>query len=328
MGTAQMQDVPVILDEIRQKCNPVLVGYGGSISYGTNLPTSDVDIRGIYMNPVDEFIGMNNSEQYQLPGQDTTIYSIRKAFNLLLNCNPNVIEMLGLKPEHYLLLTKEGEMILENRKIFLSKRAAKSFGGYAKAQLNRLMNRSGRALEQLTANEARSMQKAICSIKDNEKVKDLKAEEVDGKLYISMNESLEVDKFFRIVGALQNVHNDYRDSSRNTKAAENSKLPKHMMHLVRLYIMALDILERQEIVTYREAEHDLLMDIRNGKYLEEDGLTPTKEFSELLQYYEEKFEYAQKHTELPDAPNYKAANELMMECVRKFYSSALTGGCR
>ncbi len=56
------------------------------------------------------------------------------------------------------------------------------------------------------------------------------------------------------------------------------KLKKHAMHLVRLYHMAFDILERKQIVTYREEDHDLLMVIRNGEYLNSDNL-PSDEFS-------------------------------------------------
>lgn len=36
---------------------------------------------------------------------------------------------------------------------------------------------------------------------------------------------------------------------------------ENAMHLIRLYLMCLDILEREEIVTLREKDHDLLMDI-------------------------------------------------------------------
>ena len=41
----------------------------------------------------------------------------------------------------------------------------------------------------------------------------------------------------------------------------NSRLPfsKRPMHLIRLFMMALDILEKGEINTYREKEHGLLM---------------------------------------------------------------------
>ena len=39
---------------------------------------------------------------------------------------------------------------------------------------------------------------------------------------------------------------------RNKNAIEHGKLSKHMMHLIRLYLMCLDILEYEEIITYRE----------------------------------------------------------------------------
>lgn len=305
--------------DIQNLCNPLLIGFGGSVAYGTNLPTSDIDIRGVYINPMEEFIGINNSEQLQIPGVDATIYSIKKIFNLLLNCNPNVIELLGLKPEHYLFMTGEGKMLLKNADIFLSKRAAKSFGGYACAQLNRLMNRSGRALERLGANETRSLQKAILSIKDREGVQNIRAEEKDGIPYVSFNETLPADQYFRIQQELANVHSDYRSSDRNQKAANHDKLPKHMMHLLRLYMMAIDILEKKEIVTYREAEHDLLMSVRNGDYLEDDGLTPTRAFEDILQDYRARFDAARASTTLPDSPDYKEANRLMMSIVREYY---------
>ena len=65
-----------------------------------------------------------------------------------------------------------------------------------------------------------------------------------------------------------------------------------------------------EIVTYREKEHDLLMDIRNGKYLD-DNKQPTPEFYDLLNEYEKRFEYAKQNTNLPDNPNYKEINEFV-----------------
>ena len=308
-----------IIGLIKEKCQPILIGYGGSIAYGTNLPSSDTDIRGIYMNPLNEFIGIQNSEQYQIPGFDATIYSIKKMFNLLLNCNPNVIEMLGLKDEHYLLLTDEGRNILSHADIFLSKRAAKSFGGYANAQLNRLMNRSGRALEQISANETRSMQKALLSLRAREGFGGVSVEEKNGMPVVTFNGTMPVEKFLRISQELNNIHADYRNSSRNERAADHGKLAKHMMHLIRLYMMAVDILREQKVITFREKEHDLLMNIRLGKYLEDDGLTPKKEFGELLDNYKAEFDKAIEGTELPSVPDYEAADRLMMETVRSFY---------
>lgn len=96
-----------------------LVGMGGSIAYGTNLPTSDIDIRGIALNSKSDLLGMSNFEQVLDTPTDTCIYSVNKIFKLLLNCNPNCIELLGLKPEHYLYANEIGKLILDNRKIFL-----------------------------------------------------------------------------------------------------------------------------------------------------------------------------------------------------------------
>ena len=83
-----------------------------------------------------------------------------------------------------------------------------------------------------------------------------------------------------------------------------------MMHLIRLYMMCLDILEKGEINTYRDKEHDLLMDIRNGKYLDENR-QPVTEFYEMVDEYEKRLDYAKENTDLPDSPDYKKINEFV-----------------
>ena len=110
---------------------------------------------------------------------------------------------------------------------------------------------------------------------------------------------------------LQNTVKAYgKIGKRNEKALEHGKIAKHMMHLIRLYMMCLDILEKEKIITYREDEHDLLMDIRNGKFLD-DNDQPIPEFFEMVDEYEKKLEYAKQNTSLPDNPNYKEINEFV-----------------
>lgn len=119
--------------------NIILLALGGSRAYGTNLPESDIDVRGIAINPSKQIFGLEGDfEQVVETNTDTTIYSLNKMVKLLTNCNPNTIEILGCRPEDYLYITPYGQAILDNRKNFLSIRAIDTFGGYARAQYNRL----------------------------------------------------------------------------------------------------------------------------------------------------------------------------------------------
>lgn len=118
----------------------IFLTLGGSYSYGTNVETSDVDVRGYALNSESDLLGLTSFEQVVNTQTDTTIYAFNKLVSLLLNCNPNTIEMLGCKPEHYFYISDIGREMIANRKMFLSKRAVHSFGGYANQQLRRLEN--------------------------------------------------------------------------------------------------------------------------------------------------------------------------------------------
>ena len=76
--------------------NIILLGLGGSHAYGTNNENSDVDVRGIATNSPEDILTRKGFEQVVNEATDTTVYSLEKIVNLLSNCNPNTIEILGL----------------------------------------------------------------------------------------------------------------------------------------------------------------------------------------------------------------------------------------
>lgn len=76
----------------------MLLGVSGSYGYGTNREGSDIDFRGVALNLPSDLIGLTAFEQYEDSATDTVIYSFNKLVSLLLNCNPNTIEILGLRP--------------------------------------------------------------------------------------------------------------------------------------------------------------------------------------------------------------------------------------
>ena len=306
--------------------NIILLGLGGSNAYGTNVEGSDLDVRGCALNSKSEILTNENFEQFVNEETDTTIYSFNKLITLLSNCNPNTIEILGLKPEHYLYLSPIGKELLDNKKLFLSKRAVHSFGGYATAQLRRLDNKAARLVGQ--AQREQHILNSINNADYTYKEKFFPMSEDDYlRLYLadSDQENFEKEIFMDVhlthyplrdykgmTSDMANILKDYaKIGSRNSKAIEHGKLAKHMMHLIRLYLMCLDILEHGEIITYREKDHDYLMEIRNGKYLDENR-QPIPEFFEIVDDFEKKLEYAKDNTDLPDKPNYKAIKDFSM----------------
>ena len=88
------------------------------------------------------------------------------------------------------------------------------------------------------------------------------------------------------------------------------------MHLVRLFMMAIDILEKGEINTYRENEHDLLLAIRRGDYQKKDGAF-REEFYEIVTDYEKKLDYAAEHTILQEEPDMMRVQEYVMSVNEK-----------
>ena len=85
--------------------NIIFLTYGGSYAYGTNMEGSDIDLRGCALNSKADLLGIDDFEQVVDTETDTTVYSFNKLLTLLINCNPNTIELLGCKPDHYLVLT-------------------------------------------------------------------------------------------------------------------------------------------------------------------------------------------------------------------------------
>ena len=76
--------------------------------------------------------------------------------------------------------------------------------------------------------------------------------------------------------------------------------------------MCFDILEKEQIITHRVADHDMLMEIRNGKYITENNDVVPK-FFEMVDEYEKRLQYDIENTSLPDKPDYKRIKELVMD---------------
>ena len=138
----------------------------GSVAYGVSTDTSDMDVYGFCVPPKDmvfphlrgEIPGFGRQiqrfEQWQqhhvedgdaLGGKgrtyDLTIYSVVKYFQLCMENNPNMIDSLFTPQSCVLHCTRIGNLVRENRRLFLHKGAWHKFKGYAYSQVHKMNSR-------------------------------------------------------------------------------------------------------------------------------------------------------------------------------------------
>lgn len=127
--------------------NLILLGYRGSIAHNMYVPNTDidsiddVDLMGVYMAPVDHYIGIKKSKEVHerfIDKWDVVNYEFLKFVNLLTKLNPNVLSLLWLKENHYIERTIYGQRLIKERDLFVSKLAFHSFTGYAYSQLKKM----------------------------------------------------------------------------------------------------------------------------------------------------------------------------------------------
>jgi len=307
--------------------NIIYLTLSGSIGYGTNLDNSDIDLRGVAIERKENMYGFQSFEQFENIETDTVIYGLKKFVSLALKGNPNILELLGTKDEHILYMNKYGKALRENKELFLSKRIINTFGNYATAQLRRLQNALARdhypqeekekhilatinsQMNHFSSNYTEFPKGSIKLYIDNSNKQDKETE-------ILMD--IHIDKyplrdFVSIYSEMSNIVRDYDKLNHRNRKKDDGKLLKHAMHLIRLLIMGTEILKTHQINTYREEEHNLLMDIRKGKYSYD-------ELFKLVEIYDIKFKESSLSTTLPDEPNSKQVEELLISLYEDYYN--------
>lgn len=127
-----------MFDQLREMNIPgqlLFAKVAGSHSHNTALPTSDMDISGIYLAKTEAVLGMDRVKE-TIGGGDTTIHEAGKFCRLLLKGNPAIIEMLCTEKMCY--VTLPFQHLINERKRFLSKQVLKQYLGYMNAQMTRL----------------------------------------------------------------------------------------------------------------------------------------------------------------------------------------------
>jgi len=127
----------------------IIHGYRGSIAHGIYIPNTDPfsiddkDTMGICVPPKEYYIGLKEfgsrgTKEIKRNEWDIVIYEAKKAISLLSIGNPNILSLLWLSPKYYINITPAGQLLIDNRDLFIGKHVYKSFTGYAYSQLHKM----------------------------------------------------------------------------------------------------------------------------------------------------------------------------------------------
>lgn len=149
----------------RVPLNLILGAFTGSLTYGTSVETgefSDVDLMGIFVPNLDAYLGLptrmpRETVRIDEPPFDGVFYEARKMLGMLENANPNVLIMLFNRPEDVLYADRAGQLLLDHKNLFLSKKVAHTFAGYAAAQLAKMKASIGQVVSTRDLGEKRKM---------------------------------------------------------------------------------------------------------------------------------------------------------------------------
>ena len=302
---------------------------GGSKAYGLDNPDSDTDIRGFALRSSRDILLGRDFGTVVNSDTDTTIYSFDKFVHLLADANPNIIEFLGLRDDAYIRVGDAGRLLLDNADAFITKRVGATFGGYAMAQLNRIenaMTRGGEDNDTRCRHMARSINHSVMSfpkkfgevfdkVSFNASAGFDPENDTEIKLTIDVQgNKIPIKEFAAMSGELTQIVREYDKLTNRNKKRDAKHLAKHMSHLLRLYHMGTEILNGEGIITNREdaGDAELLRDVKSGKYMLEDG-TVNKTFFEMVEEESESFDKAKKTTSLPDKPDMKRIEEMVVK---------------
>ncbi len=107
----------------------------GSHAYGTNIVTSDTDIKGVFVLPKIQFYGLNKVEQVNDERNDIVFYELKRFIDLLLKNNPNILELLATPDD--CILFKHPSVSALKMEDFLTKQCFYTFAGYAVTQIKK-----------------------------------------------------------------------------------------------------------------------------------------------------------------------------------------------
>lgn len=280
----------------------------GSVSYGVSQDSSDIDVYGFCMPPKhilfpfasEKIFGFgdppevfNQFQKHHIKDHscdkeyDISMYNIVRYFQLCMESNPNMVDSLFVPQRCVLFTSQLGQMVRDNRKLFLSKLAWHKFRGYAFSQLSKMNDKVSKEFVDL------------CN--KHEWPLDIRYEDV-----CEQTHDVGIKRVFAKID--QSGHR----TKRLATIKEFGYDVKFAYNVVRLCQECQQILEEGDLDLTRDRE--MLKSIRRGEW-------PQEKIQEFFDMKVPILEEAYKNSELPYSPREQEIKKLLVECIQMHYGS-------
>lgn len=110
----------------------------GSRAYGTANDASDTDVRGVFAQPLAEFLAIAPPPALIADERHNTVYySLRRTLELLGSANPNILELLYMPGDCVRIDSPEMALLRDRRALFITRQCADTHVGYAFSQIKK-----------------------------------------------------------------------------------------------------------------------------------------------------------------------------------------------
>lgn len=272
--------------------NPDFLSISGSRLYGTNMPESDVDLRGFVMPPFEYLVGMKEFKAKELPG-DHKVYSLKRWLQLVIDGDPQCTELMFVPHYQVRKITEIGRRTIGvGLQYALSNKSFSRIMGYSNGEWRKAM-----AIK-IVPEKPKKGEKEI--LNDFWNCYDWLTREEKELIIKTINQGRAQEVICSMSGL---------GSKRKAQVEKHGYCTKSAAHSIRLLNQVTELMLTGEI-TFPRPEADLLKSIRNGEMSKED-VTVEYEKSRALA------EAAKEKSILPDKPDADAVWEEYTQIVKE-----------
>lgn len=332
-----------IAEEFDKRCpfkltmdNLLVLAHVGSKSHGTYVPPDDpeaiddIDYMGVVIPPVEYVLGVEQWEgvNFMRDELDVVFYSLEKFVRLLMKNNPNVLGMLWMRMEDYIVVHPEYSHILANRDAFSSLLAYHSFLGYANSQLTKMTAFDEKTTKEWDSAVATVLEAgwAVDDITDKSASLPMpdyaKLDDFLFKVSQGLAQPMTTENWNEVLGqaktTIQKLHarhfQGYMGEKRKALVRKYGYDTKNAAHLIRLMRMCCEFMETGKLQMHRAKLDSLqLKAIKSGKWRLDKVQATAKDLFDMAHHLK-------ANSKLPELPDRVTINALMVDLQRRVYS--------